>query len=150
MATTVTIDKTKVLQDVAMLTSYIGGKVVLEQDDGGKTFERIATTADNDALLTKYYTACSDSVAQVFAKYLSEVSDSGFVFEFPTNINSALLPAMESDLYNFYVMGIVAKWSEVANKSEAEAYQTQAIGMLDSAYAKANSRVRPTRTVNSK
>ena len=126
---TFTINKSDVLEEVAMQTAYVGAKTILS--DGRTAYEQIFTTSDDYTMLERFWNEALSFTTGSLKKYMSAA---------PTFVNSILtvtleLPAryditqnetVQKSLFSYFANYITAKWMAIANKTDAEYYEKYA------------------------
>ena len=165
MEITLTIQKSKVYEEVEKTTDYTGSKIV--GDDDGTAYDRIHTVDEDNTALDRFWNECRAEVARVLNRSLSSegmystssaatMTENGDYYKLKLNVastlgsfgggfNTSLLPGMQLGLFSFFVQAITAKWYVYSNKGEAETYAVKAAAMLDELKQKALSQVKPTR-----
>lgn len=154
----ITISKSRVLDEVAKTSAYIGAKMM--SGDDPVAYERIATTDADREQLERYWMECCADMASVLNGWVSYAGNQGMThhveidrdFEMSLrmtdNWNDNLGQSINDALTSYMIDGMVAKWCMLANKKEAEAYTALAASSLQQARAMTFMRVRPTRRVN--
>lgn len=146
------IIKANVYDEVAKTTSYTGAKM----DGDGSAYERIFTTDEDQQMLERFWDEAANAVTEQlkpFIKSLLGTKDNVIGYYATLSLSSAfdetLSDSIESGLFSFFVNAIVSKWYKFTNKGEADAYATDAAGMMDDVmrkvyYRKKPQRVKPT------
>lgn len=150
---TLTINKASVYNEVAKTTSYTGAKMT--GDEGA--YERIFTTDDDRMMLERFWVEACSAATEQFKPFLLSVSeqpeshgveldrDYSVELELSSSFDVHLRDSIETSLFSFFVALIVGKWYRFANKPEAEAYGTEAAGMMDDVMRKIYYRKKPRR-----
>lgn len=144
---TLTVDKNKVYDEVAKTTSYTGAK--MQGDD--KAYERIFTTDEDQQMLERFWTEASNAATEQFKPFLeSNLSDSSCYkvqLELSSSFETQLQASIETSLFSFFVAVIVGKWYKFTNKSEAESYTNEAVGMIEDVMQKIYFKKKPKRVI---
>jgi hypothetical protein len=149
MEITLTLGKEEVMKEVATTTAYTGGKM----DTDVTALDRISTVDEDKSQLDRFWNECRADLCQ---ELIGMVTFEGMTTEeampqyelrldVSKSFDSALLPSMEVSLFNYFVMGIVAKWYVYTNKQEAGDYADKASTLLDDIHRKAVYKKKPTR-----
>lgn len=161
MEITLKINKSDVMQEVAVATSYTGVK--MEGDE--KAAERIPTIDEDEKHLERFWEECRADLCQeliglvtyegmgtiAVAPLAQSTADSlpkphyELRLEVSKSFDDALLPSMKLSLFSYFVMGIVAKWYVYTNKKEAGEYADKAATLLDDIHRKAVFKKKPKR-----
>lgn len=167
MEITLSIKKEDVMQEVAVTTSYTGGKM----DGDEKALRRISTVDEDEQHLERFWEEsrtdiCQELIGLVsFEGMASDLSGPGsgmtdplkpikpmeppvhyeLRLEVSRSFDSALLPSMRLSLFSFFVHNIAAKWYVYTNKGEAGEYADKAATLLDDIHRKALYKKRPIR-----
>ncbi len=151
---TITIEKNKVMHEIAKATSYTGAKMMA--DDPG-AYDRIFVSDEEREMLERYWVEACSLVTDGLKEWLETVSAQPIHHgvDIQTNYTVTLKVAdlypvslndsVKSDLTNFMVGVILSKWYRLTNKSESEAYATESGAILVNAVNKLFTRKRPTR-----
>ncbi len=164
MEITLTLQKSKVYEEVAQTTDYTGAKI---EGSSGEAYDRIRTVDADNAELNRFWDECRAEVARVFKHILvgedmystasaTTPTASGDYYKLKLNVasglsgfgggfNTSLTAGMQLSLFSFFVQAITAKWYTYANKGEAEAYTVRAAASLDDVKQKAFTQQKPTR-----
>lgn len=150
------IIKSNVYDEVAKTTSYTGAKM----DGDGRAYERIFTTDEDQQMLERFWDEAANAVTEQLKPFIKTLvtggvngSDGQVGYHATLSLSSAfdetLSDSIESGLFSFFVNAIVSKWYKFTNKGEADAYATDAAGMMDDVmrkvyYRKKPQRVKPT------
>lgn len=142
---TININKNDVYDEVAQTTSYTGAK--MENDDDA--YDRIFTTESDRSQLERFWNESCVSVCEALKEFiLNETNDSnGFTIDLglSSSFESGLEPALNKEMFSFFVNNIVCKWYVFTNKKEAADFSVMATTMLDGVKRKAYYRRKPTR-----
>jgi hypothetical protein len=147
MEITLTLNKDEVMKEVATTTAYTGGKM----DTDATALDRISTVDEDAGQLARFWDECRADLCQELIGLVSSEGMTGndAVYELKLDVSksfdNALLPSMKVSLYNYFVMGIVAKWYIYTNKQEAGDYADKATTLLDDIHRKAVYKKKPTR-----
>ena len=126
---TFTINKSLVLEEVAMQTAYIGAKTILS--DGRTAYEQIFTTSDDYAMLERFWNEALSFTTGSLKKYMSAEP----TFTSPTLTITLGLPiryditqneTVQKSLFSYFANYITSKWMAIANKTDAEYYEKYA------------------------
>lgn len=149
----ITISKSGVYDEVAKTTAYIGKKM----KGDANAYERIFVTDADRMLLERYWReACSSAtgamkdfvtsvVAQPESHGVDLSKDYSATLTMPSNWDATLADSINASLFAFFVASIVAEWSKISNKEEAEAYANDAVAAMKDVRIKLYYRTRPTR-----
>ena len=126
---TFTINKSLVLEEVAMQTAYIGAKTILS--DGRTAYEQIFTTSDDYAMLERFWNEALSFTTGSLKKYMSAaptfVSPTlTIVLELPTRYDITQNETVQKSLFSYFANYITSKWMAIANKTDAEYYEKYA------------------------
>lgn len=128
----INISKSRVLDEVAKTTAYIGSKAVSADDPGA--YERVATTDANREQLERYWMEACSGASLLLDHWLVSVSshvlthhpeldkDYKVSLSMTTNWQSQYLSTLQEALMSYMVNSIVTKWLLVALPSQAETY----------------------------
>lgn len=149
------VNKANVYNEVAKTTSYTGDKMT--GDEGA--YERIFTKDDDRLALERFWVEAANAVTDLLKQYIVEVSsqpeshclelDRNYEvkLDLSNSFDVNLTGSMETSLFSFFVMYIVAKWYKYTNKEEAESYAAESAAMLDDVTSKLYYRKKPTRII---
>ena len=149
-----TIDKAKVMHEVAKASAYTGAKMMA--DDPG-AYDRIFVSDEEREMLERYWVEACSLVTSQLREWVKAVSaqpihhgvDITTDYEVTMSVADAwpatLRDSVRSSLLSFVVATILAKWYCLVNKGETEAYATEAAAHLTDAELKLCQRKRPTR-----
>lgn len=143
---TLTVYKSKVMDEVTKTSAYTGSKMVGDES----AYDRIFATDGDEELLERFWAESQVAVCETFKKYLQGYSaseDDPFIMELglSSSFDQTLISSMEQELFSFFVMNITAKWFAFTNKTEAADYGTAAAELLVGVHKKAVFKKRPTR-----
>jgi hypothetical protein len=156
MEITLTISKEAVMKEVATTTAYTGAKM----DADATALDRISTVDEDENQLDRFWDECRSDLCQELigmVTFEGEVSSSEdaqealvapqyeLKLDVSKSFDDALLPSMKVSLFNYFVMGIAAKWYVYTNKQEAGDYADKAATLLDDIHRKAVYKKKPTR-----
>lgn len=162
----ITVDKSKVYEEVAKTTSYIGEK----HPEGVVSYERIYTTDDDEQLLERFFAEGTDLMTNLLRRFIvsgttdgSTGEGGGTTDEGSTDKNGSwtlnlslscrydtnLSASINSSAFSFLVNYIIAKWNEIANKDEYKEYMEAATVLLNDIKEKVFFKKKPTRTAPS-
>lgn len=168
MEITLSVDKNRVMEEVAVTTAYTGGK--MEGDENA--LDRISTVDEDEKHLERFWEECRADLCQELIGLVvyegtrrnkpnqggdagsdnndadgtePEVSEYELVLDVSRSFDDALLPSMKLSLLNYFVHGIAAKWYVYTNKQEAGEYADKASTILDDIHRKAVYKKRPVR-----
>lgn len=139
------LNKETVYEEVAQTTSYTGAKM----SDDGNAYERIFTTDEDHTMLERFWNesknmACN-SLKQVLLEECEENGTYIIRLGLSNSFDESLTESMERSMFSFFVMNIVSKWYNFANKPEAAAYASEAATNMEDVMRKAYYKKRPTR-----
>lgn len=149
----ITVSKSQVYAEVDKTASYVGHKMVSEDD----AYNRIMTVDEDRQMLERFWVESADAATSALRHHLvyadeqqhhhgaDMTQDYDILLEMPLNFNDALVPNMKNDLFSYFVNSILAKWFIIANKDEAAAYATTASGLLENIVQMTYQRRRPKR-----
>lgn len=144
---TLAVDKNKVYDEVAKTTSYTGAK--MQGDD--KAYERIFTTDEDQQMLERFWTEASNAATEQLKPFLeinlSDLSCYKVQLELSSSFETQLQASIETSLFSFFVSVIVGKWYKFTNKSEAESYTNEAVGMIEDVMQKIYFKKKPKRAI---
>lgn len=145
------IDKANVYDEVAKTTSYTGAKMT--EDEGA--YNRIFTTDADRQMLERFWCEACDGATEQFKQFITAVStqseedstdkDYDVTLELSNSYDTNLNDSVETSLFSYFVSYIVSRWYKFTNKSEAESYFNDAVGMMDDIRRKIYYRKKPTR-----
>lgn len=142
---TLTLDKSKVYEEVAKTTSYTGAKM----DDMKASYERIFTTDEDQSMLERFWNESKNTACNSMKRMLLQEGESNGTFTIELSLSNAfdtaLVESMQSSLFSFFVMNITAKWFTFTNKGEATGYAAEAATYMEDVMRKAYFKKRPTR-----
>ena len=126
---TFTINKSLVLEEVAMQTAYIGAKTILS--DGRTAYEQIFTTSDDYAMLERFWNEALSFTTGSLKKYMS--AEPTFTsptltitLGLPTRYDTTQNETVQKSLFSYFANYITSKWMAIANKTDAEYYEKYA------------------------
>lgn len=151
----IVIKKMEVYNEVAKTTGYTGARM----DGDDNAYDRIFTTdADREMLERFWVESCNDATTE-FKPFLLSVSvqevGSGVSLdrnyearlELSESFDEALVPAMTTALFSYFVNAIASKWYEITNKAESDKYAASALGQMTGVREKLYFRKKPKRRV---
>lgn len=151
---TITIEKDKVMHEVAKATSYTGAKMMA--DDPG-AYDRIFVSDEEREMLERYWVEACSLVTGTLKPWLSSVNvqpihhgadittDYEATLSMSDRYDASLTDSVQAALLSFFVATILSKWYRLTNKGETEAYANEAAAMLQSAEQKLLHKKAPTR-----
>jgi hypothetical protein len=138
MDITLNVSLADVLATVARKTAYKGGK---RQEDpkaeDPAALDRIATVDEDDEELRSFIGECRAEVAQLFSGMLiadgidTTTDTYSLSLKVHNGFNTALQPAMEFSLKNYFVEGLLARWYMYVNPQEAAVHGQGAMSLLE-------------------
>ena len=155
---TLTIDKSRVWDEIAKATSYTGAKMMSAEDPGA--YERIFTTDADRQMLERYWVEACSLATDTLKPWLSSVdnqpihhgvdmtSDYEVTLSMSDRYDTTLTDSVQAALFSFFVSTILSKWYRLANKGETEAYASEAVAMLQTAAQKLYYKKKPTRVTS--
>lgn len=138
-----------VLAQVAQSTAYIGAKRM----DNGKledpeALDRIETIDEDREELMKFFGELRGELVTAFAP---SVTADGFILTdtdiyvlgltVHDGLNIALIPVLDTNLKNYFVNGIIARWLTYTNREDVELYAAGANAALDNLHSMMTRRV---------
>lgn len=153
---TLKIVKKLVYEEVAKTTNYTGNK---QMDEDNKAYNRVATTDSDSLMLERFFNECCDEATDHLKPFITSVTspaisnglnlDSNYEVELSlsSSYDTSLNESMNSNLFSFFVAGIVSKWFQVSNKKEAAEYAAEANNMMNIVMQKVYYRKKPTRQI---
>jgi hypothetical protein len=156
-----TVDKAKVMTEVAKTTAYVAHKMDIAED-AADPYGRIPTVDEDTEMLDRFFSEAANGAADALKEWLAEVNEPrrspvatltdatatdelAYNLHLTGNFKTAVLSSMASSLFSYFVNAICAKWFLMTNKAEAEAYTSMATAHMDDVTSKLYHRVRPTR-----
>lgn len=139
---TITIDKAKVMHEVAKATAYTGMKMMYGNDP--LAYNRISTTDEDREMLERYWVEACSLATDTLKPWLSDVSEqpihhcvdieTDYVAELSMSdrYDDSLTDSVQAALTSFFVAAILSKWYRLTNKDEVEAYGNEASALLQS------------------
>ena len=124
---TFTIDKSLVLEEVAMQTAYIGAKTILA--DGRTAYEQIFTTSDDYAMLERFWNEAISFTSGSLKKYVTGATGTDtltITLDLPGRYDIAQNESVQKSLFSYFANYITSKWMAIANKADAEYYEKYA------------------------
>ena len=138
------VNKERVYNEVAKTTSYTGAKM-----DDDAAYDRIFTTAEDKAMLERFWDESKNLLAGSMKELLVEEGETDGVYtlrlRLSSSFNEGLLESMERSMQSFFVMNITAKWYTFTNKEEATSYAAEAASNVDDIRRKAFFKKKPVR-----
>lgn len=125
-----TIDKNKVYNDVARITSYQGAKAT-----DVTAYDRMLIVDEDKELLDRYFNESKSQLTTVIKKYF--VSDTEANEQYTLNIKvydnfkDGFIADIQDSLYGFFKESIVAKWYLLTNKEESANSTAQMASILE-------------------
>jgi hypothetical protein len=161
MQITLTIQQSKVLEEVAATAEYIGDKMT--NDDGA--YERIRIVDANWDGLKRFWNECRAEVAKAFTNMVSSegmysyhdstytADPDGDYYRLTLDVSglfdTAQEATMQTGLFSFFVQGITARWLAYTDKADAAGYAQTAAAQLEDVRGKVFYKVLPTRPYTS-
>lgn len=154
---TLTVEKDKVMHEVAKATSYTGAKMMGE-DPGA--YDRIFVSDEEREMLERYWVEACSIATDTLKPWLNRVSsqpihhgvdietDYEVVLSMSDRYDGSLTDSVQSALLSYFVATILSKWYRLTNKGEMEAYATEAAAMLQAVENRLNHKKNPTRTTS--
>ena len=149
------IRKMEVYNEVAKTTGYTGAKM----DGDANAYNRIFTTDADREMLERFWVECCNDATTEFKPFLLSVSGqevgSGVKLyknytvklELSESFDEALVPAMTTALFSYFVNAIASKWYEITNKAESDKYAANALGQMTGVKEKLYYRKKPKRRI---
>lgn len=151
---TLTINKKDVYDEVSKTTEYEGSKA----KDDDTAYERVSVTSDDQLMLERFWLEACNMMTGLLKPFIKTVSSQDSVKSADTSKNYSatlemsnswdptLKDSLQADVFSYFVVSILAKWSRMANKEDAETLTAEANGFVEAVKAKVWYRKRPTRT----
>lgn len=140
-----TIEKSKVYEEVAKTTSYTGAKMV----DDENAYTRIFTTDEDQEMLERFWDeACAGAtdLLKPYVKAVDMTSDYDVTLEPSCRYDTNLTGSVQKSLFSYFVYLILSRWYKLTNKAEYESYAADAASMLEDVMHKIHHRTKPQRT----
>ena len=143
MQITLTTSLSAVLAQVAQSSAYTGGKrEEMPKAEDPEALDRIGTVDEDENELTHFFHEARIPLVNIFAKnivfdgLLLEGVGAGdtynLVLEVHDGFNTALLPAMNYNLFDYFVKSILAAWYVYTHREDVENYAGMSAALLDS------------------
>lgn len=138
---TITIDKAKVMHEVAKASAYTGVKMM---GDDPTAYDRISTTDEDREILERYWVEACTLLTNTLKPWLSAVGDQPIhhcvdiendyeaTLSLSGRYNTALTNSIILALTSYFIAVILSKWYRLTNKGESEAYGNEAAALLQS------------------
>ena len=128
---TLTINQNTVIDRVATITEYTGGK----SEDGAR-YDRERTVDEDKEELLQFWDVCRSDVVRVLSHVLKseEVTATGdynVTLELWDAFKDVLWPMMRQELENYFVYGLTARWYVYSNKELSDVYAAGAVRHLE-------------------
>lgn len=171
MQITLTIQKSKVYEEVAQTTDYTGAK--LEGDTTGEAYDRIKTVDEDESELERFWNESRADIVNTLIEVLESegmyvlnnttytADETGDYYRLTLNMTSlfpsstddadkhtSLLRSMEHSLFSFFVNSIMVKWCLYAQPSLTDKYSVLSSVELKKLRKKVYFRQRPKRPTN--
>lgn len=154
MRITLTVNKANVYDEVAKASAYAGAKKMAED---ATSYDRIFTTDEDRLLLERFWVeTCNNTtnhlkqfVVSVKTQPISHGIDLSRNYNVELDVSSAYDPVLtesvETSLYSYFVLAILAKWYALTNKVETEATALEAAASMNDVLQKIYHRKAPVR-----
>lgn len=152
---TLTVNKADVYDEVAKTTSYVGAKSLGDGD--AAVYDRMFVADADRTMLERFWTEACNGATEMMKRYVVSVSDQSesrevamdkdysVTLAISERFDTALRGGMETSLFSYFVNAIVAKWFRMTNRTDAEAYATDAASCLMDVESKMYHRKAPVR-----
>lgn len=150
------IKKATIYNEVAMITSYVGAKMMTENENA---YSQVFTTDDDRDMLERFWKEACSSVTDEFKQFIKSVSPPAndpinnhnevFIIEMsmPSSFDEKLLPSIEQSLTSFFINFVTAKWFNISNKVDAKLYNEEAYYYKNEVRQKIYYRKKPRRNI---
>ena len=129
------IDKSKVYDDVAMLTAYVGAK---KTDD--VSYDIVSTTEENQEMLERFWKESIETLTNAIKRFNVTSNESGNIctiqLQLSDSYNTLLTNTIQKGLESYLINNIVSKWFTITSKDDAKQYATEAGINLDGVMSK--------------
>lgn len=143
MQITLTTSLSAVLAQVARSSAYTGGKrQEMPKAEDPEALDRIGTIDEDDPELTHFFHEARIPLTAAFAGRLdfeglvTEGEGAGDTYNLVLNVhdgfNTALLPALNYSLFDYFVKSILAAWYVYTHREDVENYAGMSAALLDS------------------
>lgn len=130
-----TIDKSKVYDEVAMLTAYVGAK---KTDD--VSYDIVSTTEENQEMLERFWKENIETLTNVLKRFNVTSNESGNIctiqLQLSDSYNTLLTNTIQKGLESYLINNIASKWFTITSKNDATQYVTEAGISLDGVMSK--------------
>lgn len=142
------VKKDAVFEEVAKTSAYIGGKNV--DNNGNSLFDQVFVTEEDREMLERFWQDALNSISFVMGDILisTDVDTDGDYtvrLKMTDNFPESQIPGLQSTVTNYVVNAMVAEWSNLVAKTEADIYSAQATALLSQTRNAIYTRCRPTR-----
>lgn len=150
---TITINKTDVYDEVSKTTEYEGSKAKDDQE----AYERVSVTEEDQLMLERFWLEACNMMTGLLKPFIKTVSSQDSVksvdtkknyvatLEMSSSWDSTLKDSLQADVFSYFVTSLLAKWSRMANKEDADVLTAEANGFVESIKSKVWYRKRPMR-----
>lgn len=130
-----TIDKSKVYDEVAMLTAYVGVK---KTDD--VSYDIVSTTEENQEMLERFWKESIETLTNALKRFNVTSNESGDIrtiqLQLSDSYNTLLTSTIQEGLESYLINNIASKWFEITSKDDVKQYATEAGISLDGVMSK--------------
>lgn len=150
------VNKIGVYDEVAKATSYVAAKKI-DADSGA--YDRIFTTDEDRLLLERFWVETCNDVTGMFKPFIISVveqpishgvdlaRDYILQLSLSESFEDSLMGGIETGVFSFFVVSILAKWFRISNKDEAEIYFKEAASIIMEVNSKLYFRKKPVRKI---
>lgn len=154
MRINLSINKANVYDEVAKTSAYAGSKKMAE--DAG-AYARVFTTDEDRLLLERFWLETCNNATNILKPFLVSVETQpishgidisrnyNVELEVSSSYDDTLTESVETSLYSYFVLAILAKWYAVANNVDAEATALEASASMKDMIQKIYYKKKPVR-----
>lgn len=129
------IDKSKVYDDVAKLTAYVGAK---KTDD--VSYDIVSTTEENEEMLERFWKESIETLTNALKRFNITSNESGNIctiqLQLSDSYNTLLTNTIQEGLESYLINNIASKWFKITSKDDVTQYATEAGISLDGLMSK--------------
>lgn len=154
MRINLSVNKANVYDEVAKTSAYAGSKKMAE--DAG-AYARVFTTDEDRLLLERFWVEACNNATNILKPFLVSVKTQpishgidisrnyNVELEVSSSYDDTLTESVETSLYSYFVLAILAKWYAVANNVDAEATALEASASMKDMLQKIYYKKKPVR-----
>lgn len=154
MRISISVNKANVYDEVAKASAYAGAKKMAED---ATSYDRIFTTDEDRLLLERFWVEACNSATNTLKPFVVRVDmqpishgiditrNYTIDLEVSSMYDDILTGSVETSLYSFFVLSILAKWYALTNKVEAESTALEAAASLKDVLQKVYYKKKPIR-----